>query len=509
MINGNRVSLYWLLVAVLAGAFVVVKAPCLAASLPTTPATIGGTALAKRRHFYLKNGDRVCFYGDSITEQRFYPTDVELYVRTRFPNLRVRFVNSGFGGDRVTGGAAGPINLRLKRDVFPFNPNIVTIMLGMNDGWEWPFNRKLFDIYKNGYEHIIASLQQHLPGVKIILIEPSPYDDVTHGPGFAGGYNAVLIRYGQFVHQLAVKYHLMCVNFNKPLLEVLRKANRISHSLARKIIPGRIHPDADGQLVMAEALLKAWNAPATVTAVDINAGAKSVLQSADTTVSALAEAKGTISWTQRDHALPMPIMDLHENWPQFPPVLIWPFNVFWEAPAPNWNYTNPVTAMVVKLCGFYHNLDSETLRVKGLAAPRYTLKVDGHQVGVFSKKQLAAGINLARYDTPMMAQAYRVLHLVWREQQFRFYVWHYIQLPLGKYVGSPRLVTIANGVPIYSHPATGKYQHTGIRKAMQPLIAALYGHLFKRVLARAYTMAEPIPHQYTLSPTSVAGNREK
>ncbi|MGH9507669.1 MAG: GDSL-type esterase/lipase family protein, partial [Terriglobales bacterium] len=83
--------------------------------------------------FALKSGDRVCFYGDSITEQRFYPAEVETYTLTRFPRLRVRFVDAAVGGDTVQGGWAGPIDLRLRRDVFPFHPNIVTIMLGMND----------------------------------------------------------------------------------------------------------------------------------------------------------------------------------------------------------------------------------------------------------------------------------------------------------------------------------------------------------------------------------------
>src|ERR1700722_1493260 len=65
--------------------------------------------------FFLKDGDRVCFYGDSITEQRFYGVDVQACVRTRFPNLQVGFVNSGVGGDRGTGGWGGKIDLRLER----------------------------------------------------------------------------------------------------------------------------------------------------------------------------------------------------------------------------------------------------------------------------------------------------------------------------------------------------------------------------------------------------------
>ena len=99
-----------------------------------------GPALAADAPFYLKSGDRVCFYGDSITEQRYYGVDVETYVRTRFPELHVKFVNSGVGGDRVTGGWAGPIDQRLERDVFPFKPDVVTIMLGMNDASYRAFN---------------------------------------------------------------------------------------------------------------------------------------------------------------------------------------------------------------------------------------------------------------------------------------------------------------------------------------------------------------------------------
>lgn len=461
-----------------------------------------------QRKFFLRNGDRVLFYGDSITEQRFYTTDVELYVRTRFPHLHVRFVNSGVGGDTVGGGWAGPINVRLKRDVFAFKPNVVTIMLGMNDGGYQAFNPVLFRRYKHGYEHIVRSLRNHLPGVKIVLIAPSPFDDVTVPPHFPGGYNAVLIRYGHFVKSLAAEYHLGYVNFNKPLVQVLRKAKKINLRLAKQIIPQRVHPDANGHLVMAEALLKAWNAPATVTAVHIIAGSHLSSQSANTTVSALSDDKGTVSWIQKDKALPMPIMDLHENWPHFPPIITpvgHPFGAFvrslWMPPAPNWHYTNPVTAMVIELCGFYRNLDSETLRVTGLPALRYSLKIDGRSIALFSRRQLAAGINLARYDTPMMTQAYRVLRRLWLEAQTRFYIWRYIQLPLEKPLPSEAWVTSAIGGPFVEFPQ-GKSQR--VAETRREVVASLYRNLFKKVAARAYAMAKPVPCKYSLSPYRTA-----
>src|SRR6516165_8120674 len=102
--------------------------------------------------FYLKNGDRVVFYGDSITEQRLYTTFVETFVVTRFPNLKVTFVHSGWGGDRVNGGGGGPIDRRLWRDVFAYKPTVVTVMLGMNDASYRAFDGKIFDTYAKGYE---------------------------------------------------------------------------------------------------------------------------------------------------------------------------------------------------------------------------------------------------------------------------------------------------------------------------------------------------------------------
>src|SRR5216117_1657801 len=173
------------------------------ASLVRTLCLVAFVALqARAESFALRDGDRVVFYGDSITDQRLYTTFTETYVVTRFPKLDVSFVHSGWGGDRVTGGGGGPIDLRLRRDVIAYKPTVLTIMLGMNDGSYRAFNPDIFQRYSSGFESIVQTVKQALPGIRITAIQPSPYDDVTRPPTFAGGYNSVLVRYGQFLSEL-------------------------------------------------------------------------------------------------------------------------------------------------------------------------------------------------------------------------------------------------------------------------------------------------------------------
>lgn len=434
--------------------------------------------------FFLKNGDRVCFYGDSITEQRFYTVDVETYVRTRYPQLHVKFVNSGVGGDSVGGGWAGPISLRLRRDVFPFNPNVVTIMLGMNDAQYRPFNQAIFNKYRQGYKHLIASLKSHLPGVRIVLIGPSPYDDVTAKPGFPGGYNGVLVRYMQFVRRLARQDHVFFVDFNTPLVTVLKRVEKISPKLAKDVIPGRVHPSAAGELVMAQALLKAWGAPARVDSVAIDAGNRHITETKDAVVRHVLVAQGVVSWTQVDKSLPMPIMALHETWPQFPPTSIW------GAPSPDMKHTNAATALIIRESGFMHDLDRQMLKVTHLAAADYELRINGKKVARFTSTELAHGINISQLPTPMLAQAYRVLSLAWEDTQIRFAAWREVQLPMSN-IGwfTPQLPVNVNSGP-------------GVAKAKTIVgnIMENFSQLQHLVSTEEFLASAPVPIHYELSP---------
>ncbi len=350
--------------------------------------------------FALRDGDRVVFYGDSITDQRLYTTFVETYVVTRFPAMNVSFVHSGWGGDRVTGGGGGPIDRRLSRDVFAYKPTVVTVMLGMNDASYQPFKQSIFDAYSRGYQHLVQSLKMNQPGVRITLILPSPFDDVTRKPTFEGGYNQVLLRYAEFVRSLAEKEGATVADLNTSVVAALKKAFEIDATRAQQLIKDRVHPGPAGQLLMAEALLKAWNAPALVSSVEIDGSAGRIVRQENAKVDDL-KAGETVSWTQLDQALPMPI-DLKD----------------------------PVIALAVKASDVEDALNQQTLKVTGLDAPHYQLKIDGKEIAVLTKDELAAGLNLADYPTPMFRQAMAVHRLTLRHNDLHFQRWRSFQVPL-------------------------------------------------------------------------------
>ncbi len=344
--------------------------------------------------FALHNGDRVVFYGDSITDQRLYTLFTEAFVRTRFPNLKVDFTHSGWGGDTVNGGGGGDIDTRLNRDVFPYHPTVVTIMLGMNDGGYRAFDQPRFDTYTKGLIHIVDRLQKEDPGVRLTLIQPSPYDDVTRPPNFPGGYNATLLQYADYIKDLGGRTSSTVANLNAPVVSMLQNANAKNPQGAQKIIGDRVHPGDAGHLIMAEALLRSWNAPSLVSSVEI-AGGK-VVQSENAKVSGLSTTGG-LSWTQTDGALPFPL-----------------------------NLSDETVRLAIESSDFVAALNQQTLKVSGLTG-RQALTIDGKAAGTFSTEELAAGINLATLDTPMRAQASRVLDLTRDRAEAHNQRWRSIQ----------------------------------------------------------------------------------
>ena len=401
--------------------------------------------IAAQNEFYLRDGDTVVFYGDSITNQRLYTTFTEAYVLTRFPRLNVRFVHSGWSGDTVEGGIGGAIDKRLARDVIAYRPTVVTIMLGMNDAGYRVFDPALFKTYSAGYEHIVKSLKAAAPKARVTAIQPSPYDDVTRPSQFEGGYNAVLLRYGAFVRDLAAREGLEFADLNTTVVAALGRANQANPALAKDLIPDRVHPSAPIHFLMAEALLKAWNAPSIVSEVSIDAAQPAARMTANTSVSKLSR-EPALAWTQLDKSLPMPL----EPFP-----------------------SEELLRFLLGVSDFTETLNRERVTVTGLGGGRpYTLKIDGQSVVTRSAEEWGAGVELGELSTPMSKQAMEVLQLIYRHNDLHWANWHMIQTSFD--AGKP--------------------------PSMDRTMAAI-DTLDAEVARMARAKAVPAPHRYELAPS--------
>ena len=405
--------------------------------------------LSAQPEFFLKDGDTVVFYGDSITERRIYSGFVEAFVLTRFPKLHVRFVHSGWGGDTVARGAGGSLQVRLQRDVIAYQPTVVTILLGMNDGRYQAFDETTYRDFTTGYEKLIKILKAALPTVRLTLLEPSPHDDVTRPFQFPGGYNEVLTRFGQFLRALGEREKTMVVDLNGAVVGPLTSVNAKDPSAARQFIPDRIHPGPAASLLMAEALLKSWNAPAIVTEVAIDAELETASRTVRTEVHSILRSGGTLSWIQNDAALPFPM-----DWQDSP------------------------VSVAAYSSDFIPAIDDQPLRVRNLKPGDYTLKIDGQEIITYPADQFARGINLSALETPMLQQAAEVLKLTNQHNDVHVSRWRLVQVPLAKY-----------GLPHYD-------------AAIADLDA-----LEREAIARQRATAQPKPHFYEVVPKESAGGR--
>ncbi|MFC6644623.1 SGNH/GDSL hydrolase family protein [Granulicella cerasi] len=377
-----------------------------------TAGLVAASLSAQEKPFYLHDGDRVVFYGDSITDQRMYTMIIETYAMTRYPGMTVEYTNSGWGGDRVSGGGGGPIDTRLQRDVVAYKPNVVTIMLGMNDaGYKAP-TEELDKTYFDGMKYIVNTLRKDLPGVRLTAIQPSPYDNVTRPPAFPIQnnyiYNNALVAYGRWIANYGAANGITVADANTDFVKMLQKAFAKDPDTASKILPDHIHPSFGGHLMLAGQVLRAWDARPTVAAVtiDVKGSKASVKESEHTKISALDASNG-VKWTELDDALPLPFTQWQSMWGG-----------------------GPTVSLVVESSDLMTLLNEEPMAVKGLKPGVYALRIDGKQISTFSDVELANGVNLAPIVTPMSDQAFDVYQAVAQHNDLHFDRFRHVQVAL-------------------------------------------------------------------------------
>ena len=348
-----------------------------AVSVAFSAASLAQAPAAAR--FALHDGDRVVFYGDSITAQRYYTRLVEDMVVSRYPKMRIKFYGAGNSGDTVHGGNAGDAPTRVLRDVAPFKPTVVTISLGANDGHytTGADAEKYFQSYVAGYADLIALLRKSAdPAARFTLTTPVAYDEIS-GPAPVVGYNAVLVRYGGAVRVIAAKNGFAVADFNTALNTVLAAETKVNATAAQELMPDHLHPSLWGHWPLAAEMVRTWGFDPLVSdvAIDVATGKAKAQKASVTDVKASAAGA---TWTALEECGPLPL-----------------------------DIGDPLTKVLLQTSDLA-TLDREMLTVRGLKTGTYELVIDGKVVKTFAAEELAAGVNLALLPTPMQLQAYSI-----------------------------------------------------------------------------------------------------
>lgn len=198
-----------------------------------------------------KDGDIVCFLGDSITANDLCVSEVYQYLRKKY---KIKCYNCGVSGATAT----QAVNY-LHSECLIHNPDYVVVMYGMNDLGCWlywdsnteeniPQKRKdSMELHKKNYERVIKECIDF--GAKVIVCLPTPYDEFSHSPAeVAHGYQQVLEDAAAFQLELANKYGCPVVNYKDAIKGEIGKRNVIAED--------RIHPTPEGYHIMAQTFLK-------------------------------------------------------------------------------------------------------------------------------------------------------------------------------------------------------------------------------------------------------------
>ena len=344
----------------------------LALVLALAPAA-GTRAADPAPEFFFKPNDRVLFLGDSITAQYQYSSYIELYLTTRMPKGNFTFLNAGIGGDTANGGAN-----RFQNHVLAEKPTAITINFGMNDGGYGKFNPAGNKVF---VEKTNAMLEMaNKAGVRVALLSPNAVDRRNKSNGKE--YVETQKQFYAPLKELAEKNKVSFVD-QYAITRAATDRMEQDDPMAKKAVPyyDGFHTSPPGGLLMAHAILTGLHAPALVSDVTIdvcNAKADTKGCKVD---KVLVEANQTVVFTRTDDALPMPIQ---KDWLSMLP------------------YTNELK-----------DLNWYGLTMKGLKDGNYTVSIDGKDVGKFSAKELAAGVNLGNVTTgPVWEQGNKVLQAI-------------------------------------------------------------------------------------------------
>lgn len=122
---------------------------------------------------------KLLFQGDSITDAgrnrdnyhdlgQGYPKYAAKYLAEKYPDIEFEFIDLGVGGDQTKDLVA-----RLENDFIEIQPDIVSILIGINDVWHYAGDRNWQpdELFEQRYRTVLSAIKERT-NAKIMMLEP-------------------------------------------------------------------------------------------------------------------------------------------------------------------------------------------------------------------------------------------------------------------------------------------------------------------------------------------------
>lgn len=302
---------------------------------------------------------RVAVIGDSITEQKLYSKYIETYLLACTGRSDIKVFQFGWSGERAGGFAA-----RLENDLAIFHPNVATTCYGMNDGSYKAYVPEIGAEYEKNMRAVIAGLEK--AGVKVMAIgSPGGVDpDFFNRPTVKGEvYNDNLAHLRDIAKKLAEENKQPFANVHDTMMSALAKSKAALGKGYGPFGGDGFHPAAAGQLLMAQAFLKALGLDGEIGTITLDLKGQATA-SAGHTVKNTAHGSVTLESSK------------------------WPF--IYDASTTDASSTRSILPFTT----FTQDLNRLTLKVTNLGSAKAKVTW-GSESKEFTREQLEAGVNLA------------------------------------------------------------------------------------------------------------------
>ena len=207
--------------------------------------------------FWIQDGERMLFIGDSITDcgrrDRAVPLGdgyVSMFTElatARHPERNIDWLNMGIGGNRTT-----HLKERWQTDVIDHRPDRLSIKIGINDLHS--FQRGDPDGVPSGqfernYDELLASTRNALGEIPVLLVTPF-YISMNRDDVVEGAILGMIPAYIDIVEEMSAKYGTLLLNLHDVFQE------HLMYRPPSMFCPEPVHPNHTGHMVIANALME-------------------------------------------------------------------------------------------------------------------------------------------------------------------------------------------------------------------------------------------------------------